>query len=76
MLRNAQVDSSYSVWVGYKTSSSGCDGSWNSLGQIHVTQNGNADFVGTYTLSLDRQYIIALEDQSGNTIFATPFITT
>jgi len=73
-LQHATSNVQYSVWLGHKTSTSGCDGSWQQLGW--VTTNGSGDGGYAQSLSLSgTQYQVVVRDAAGNTIYATAFFS-
>lgn len=74
-LQHANSDTQYSVWLGYKTSPSSCDGSWNELGSLNTNHNGNGGFSQPLTLISGIHYQVVLRDQAGNTIYATAFFS-
>jgi hypothetical protein len=76
LLQHASSNTQYTVWLGHKTSTSGCDGSWTQLGSISTNGNGNGGFSDSLSVSSGTQYQVVVRDQAGNTIYATAFFTT
>jgi hypothetical protein len=75
-LQNSNPNSAYSVSVGYKNSNGGCDGTWQSLGQINTNQAGDGTLTKTLTLPSGHQYIFELSTSSaGNAEYATTFVS-
>ena len=74
-LQHASSDTQYSVWLGYKTSASNCDGSWHELGSLNTNDSGNGGFAQSLTLRSGTQYQVVVRDEAGNTIYATAFFS-
>lgn len=75
LLQHANSNTQYSVWLGHKTSTSGCDGSWAQLGWISTNGNGNGGFSESLSPRSGTQYQVVVRDHAGNTIYATAFFT-
>jgi hypothetical protein len=75
-VQNANPNRQYSVWLGYKTSKTGCDGSWGQLGWVSTNEYGNGGYAQSLNLKSDTQYQVVVRDAAGNTIYATAFFST
>jgi hypothetical protein len=74
-LQHASPNTQYSIWLGYKTSSSGCDGSWQELGRINTNGSGSGGYHQALPLAVGSQYQVVVRDATGNTIYATAFFS-
>ena len=74
-LQHASPNTLYSVWIGYKTSSGGCDGSWQQLGWVTANDGGVGSYAQSLSLRSGAQYQVVVRDASGNTIYATAFFS-
>jgi hypothetical protein len=73
-LQHASPNTRYSVWLGYKTGSGGCDGSWQQLGWVTTNDSGDGGYAQSLSLS-GTQYQVVVRDATGNTIYATAFFS-
>jgi hypothetical protein len=73
-LQHASPNTRYSVWLGYKTGSGGCDGSWQQLGWVTTNDGGDGGYAQSLNLS-GTQYQVVVRDAAGNTIYATAFFS-
>jgi hypothetical protein len=74
-LVNANAEGTYTVAIGHKTSSGGCDGTWKQLGSIDVNLLGDGGLTVSQKLSSNTPYILEFSDGAGTPVYATPFIT-
>jgi len=74
-LQHASSNTQYSVWIGYKTGSGGCDGSWQQLGWVTTNDSGDGGYAQSLSLRSGTQYQVVVRDATGNTIYATAFFS-